>query len=65
MTETMKEKILEAACDLCHWPWVYRDDVTMHDERCAYCPMKMLLEGTTDVDTGQEAVPGGPAGAAG
>lgn len=44
MNNELREKILETACDLCHWPYVYRDDQIMADERCAFCPMEKLLK---------------------
>ena len=39
MTEQLKEQILEAACGLCHWPFVTTDEAEM-DEKCEYCQRK-------------------------
>ena len=37
-----EEKIMEAVCDLCRWPYVYRaagvDEETMYAEKCENCP---------------------------
>ena len=42
-----KEKIMEQACDLCRWPFVYHDEETLHRERCAICPFEKLLDEAT------------------
>ncbi len=39
------EKLQEYACDLCHWPYVYRDEETMHAEKCNYCPVAEGIAG--------------------
>lgn len=45
-----KEQILEAVCDICHWPYVYRDDEVMHAEKCDHCTVEAILNGIdTDV----------------
>ena len=43
MTEERVEKIMEAVCDLCHWPYVYRDEQIMQDEKCICCPVEKAL----------------------
>lgn len=49
MSGEEKERILEAVCDICHWPYVYRDDEVMHDEKCDNCPAeKALREDATE-----------------
>lgn len=51
MTEERIEKIMEAVCDLCHWPYVYRDEQIMQDEKCVCCPAeKSLREEENDKD---------------
>ena len=45
MSGEEKERILEAVCDICHWPYVYRDSEIMHAERCDNCPVEALLNG--------------------
>lgn len=51
MTEERVEKIMEAVCDLCHWPYVYRDEQIMQDEKCVCCPAeKALREEENDKD---------------
>ncbi len=41
-----QERIMEAVCDLCHWPYEYRaaDEETMHAEKCAICPAAQRVE---------------------
>ena len=45
MSGEEKERILEAVCDICHWPYVYRDSEIMHAEKCDHCPIEALLNG--------------------
>ena len=45
MMEERIEKAMEAVCDLCHWPYVYRDSEVMYAEKCGHCPMRELLNG--------------------
>ena len=35
-----EEQIMNAVCDLCHWPFAYkeRDQETMYAEKCENCP---------------------------
>lgn len=35
-----EETIMEAVCELCHWPYVYRavDEDAMYAEKCEHCP---------------------------
>ena len=35
--EELLEKLEETVCDLCHWPFAYRDGDVMQAERCDYC----------------------------
>ena len=44
MSEETIEKIFETACDLCHWPYVYRNEGTLQAEKCDYCPMEEVLK---------------------
>ena len=48
MSGEERERILEAVCDICHWPYVYRDDEVMHAEKCDHCPIEALLNGKQD-----------------
>lgn len=43
MKKERENKIMEAACDLCHWPYVYRDETTMQAEKCDFCPIEAEL----------------------
>ena len=45
MNTEEKERIAETACDLCHWPYVYRGIEILHAEKCDHCPMRKLLNG--------------------
>lgn len=45
MNEDWKEKVLEVVCDMCHWPYVYRDSDIMHAEKCDHCPIEAALNG--------------------
>ena len=36
--EKKADELLEKICDLCHWPYVYRDNQNLIDEKCSYCP---------------------------
>lgn len=33
-----EENIMDAVCNLCHWPRVYLDEDTMYAEKFDYCP---------------------------
>lgn len=37
------ETIMEAVCDVCHWPYVATDQEAL-DKRCAACPIERLLK---------------------
>ena len=41
-----EEKIMDAVCDLCHWPYVYpeEDDEVMYAEKCEYCPAALAVK---------------------
>lgn len=43
MKKDRQDKIMEAACDLCHWPYVYRDETIMQAEKCDFCPIEAEL----------------------
>lgn len=38
MLDAQADELLEKICDLCHWPYVYRDDKILIDEKCSFCP---------------------------
>lgn len=38
------ESIMEAACDQCHWPFVYSDEDTMYAEKCEFCRVDAAVE---------------------
>ena len=38
LLDEQTDKLLENICDLCHWPYVYRDDQIVIDEKCSFCP---------------------------
>ena len=38
MLDAQTDELLEKICDLCHWPYVYRDDQILIDEKCSFCP---------------------------
>ena len=46
-----EEKIMDAVCEVCHWPYAYRDEdaEVMYAEKCEYCPaaaaVRAVLEG--------------------
>ena len=50
MSGEEKERILEAVCDICHWPYVYRNSEIMNDEKCKYCPVEAVLNKGGDVN---------------
>ena len=37
------EKIMETVCELCHWPYAYRDEEILHAEKCAICPAEAAV----------------------
>ena len=39
-----REKIMEAVCGLCHWPYAYRDEEIMYAEKCDICPAAAAVE---------------------
>ena len=41
--EEAKEKIMEAVCDLCHYPYALTDQEDL-DEICARCPVEKIVE---------------------
>ena len=43
MTDELKEKIMELACDLCVFPFNFRDQA-MLDKVCEHCPLARLLD---------------------
>ena len=43
MMEERIEKAMEAVCDICHWPYVYRDQDVMHAEKCENCPVERKI----------------------
>ena len=43
MTEIQIEAIMEAACDLCVFPFNFRDQA-MLDKVCEHCPLARLLD---------------------
>lgn len=45
MSTEQKEKIMAAVCDICHWPYVYRDSEIMQAEKCDHCPVEKALSG--------------------
>ena len=56
MKKERENKIMEAACDLCHWPYVYRDETTMHAEKCDFCPIEAELRNADREDLQNLAV---------
>lgn len=50
MNREERERIMEAVCEVCHWPYVYRDSEIMNDEKCKYCPVKAVLNKGGDVN---------------
>lgn len=52
-----QEKIMEAVCELCHWPYVYRgiDEDAMYAERCECCPAAAAVGAALDEIAGAEA----------
>ena len=36
--------VAEATCDLCHWPYVYRDADLLHVEKCEFCQISSVIE---------------------
>ena len=36
--------VAEAACDICHWPYVYRDADLLHVEKCEFCQLNSVIE---------------------
>lgn len=49
----LKEKIMTAVCDVCHWPYVYEDEETMKEEKCDCCPVEAVMEPMRE-PTGEE-----------
>lgn len=41
--EERSEKIMEAVCELCHWPYVV-DDQEKLDAMCDNCPVERILK---------------------
>ena len=39
-----EEKIMDAVCDLCHWPFAYQDEDVMLAERCECCLARAAVE---------------------
>lgn len=54
MSGEEKERILEAVCDICHWPYVYHDSEIMHAEKCDHCPIEALLNGKQNTASGSK-----------
>lgn len=50
-----EEQIMEAVCELCHWPHVYEDEETMYSERCDSCPAAAAVTAALDLPTGGES----------
>lgn len=61
-----EETIMDAVCDVCHWPLAYHDEEAMHTEKCDSCPaeaavktaleglVKFVLAGQAGGDNGRE-----------
>ena len=49
-----EEHIMEAVCELCHWPHVYTDEELMYSERCDCCPAAMAVGAVLDAILGKE-----------
>ncbi|MBQ7346055.1 MAG: hypothetical protein IJW45_08360 [Oscillospiraceae bacterium] len=43
MDEKTIETVMEAVCELCHWPYVETDQEQL-EERCAACPVERCLK---------------------
>ena len=41
---TAQEEIMAAVCDVCHWPYVCRDEEIMYAEKCDICPAAAAVE---------------------
>ena len=50
MNREERERIMEAVCEICHWPYVYRNSEIMNDEKCKYCPVEAVLNEGGDVN---------------
>ena len=50
MTEQQREKILEAACEICRWPGETRDPETLW-EYCKTCPVEAALAEAAEGET--------------
>lgn len=48
MMDEKLDEIREAVCDLCHWPYIYRDAEILHAEKCDYCPVERILQEVKD-----------------
>ncbi len=48
MTDEQRDQLQEAVCDLCHWPYIYRDAEILHAEKCDYCPVERILQEVRD-----------------
>ena len=47
MTEKNFEKIMEAACECCRWPFFCKSQEAL-DDKCEVCPVYAVLEETED-----------------
>ena len=43
-----EEMIMDAACAICHWPYVYDDEDQMLEERCESCPAAVAVAAALD-----------------
>lgn len=41
-----EEKIMDAVCEQCHWPYAYRgeDEEAMYAEKCENCPAALAVQ---------------------
>ena len=47
MTEQQREKILEAACEICRWPYVCKNEEELM-EHCDVCPIQAAVDKQTN-----------------
>jgi len=43
-----EETIMEAACNLCHWPFLFEDEEAMYEAKCGHCPIEAAVESVLD-----------------
>lgn len=58
MNREEKERIMEAACEICHWPYVYQDSEIMNDEKCKYDKSKRPWRYSIEIEEEKRAEEG-------